>query len=106
MPLPGELLFQPRKNLHHRGILLAQALRELDHKRPANRLSFSQARRQQRQEFTGLSLCEFEKFVGDCVGFIAFGSRRNDSRSQAAKILDQRQPQADRNSPKFANRER
>ena len=104
--LLAELFFQPAKNLHHRGVLLAQPLGELDHERPANRLSFSHPRRQKRQDFTGLSLREFEEFVGERVRLVTFGSRRNNSRSEAAKILNQRQPQGDGNGPQLANRKR
>ncbi len=55
-----QLFFKPLSNRHHRRILFAQALRELDHERLRNFFAFAEAFGDQRHERRRLARGEFE----------------------------------------------
>ncbi len=95
---------EPVERRRHRGILLAQTLDELDRERPG------EGRRLEHLDHLGRRglgpAARAEQQVGDAVGLVAREAAGGDALGQAPEILDEHDPQRDRQRPQLADRQR
>ncbi len=101
----GQVLLDPRQRQRQRGAARVQPARQLgDEGRRHRRVGPRHVGDDQDQPLRVL-LGHVEHAVGPAVGELALADRRGDAHGDAAQVLDQRQPQHDRDRPQLAELE-
>ncbi len=103
-PLGREELLQPAEGGGDRRVLIAQALEELDAGRRRERRTREPAQRCRRD--LRAVRAEAEQAVGELVRLLARCPAAHDLLGEAAEVLDEEDPQADRDRPELADRQR
>ena len=103
-PLGCQELLQPAEGGRDRRVLVAQTLEQLDPGRRRQRGARQPPQGCRRG--LGAVLAETEQAVGELVGLLACRPAAHDLLREAAKVLDEEDPQADRDRPQLADRQR
>ena len=103
-PLTGQALVQPEQRRGDRGILIAQPLDEL-HRERRHQPSVLERGEGRRHRLHGRAL-QSKEIVGERVGRLACRSPADDGLGQASQILDEQDPQGDRDRPQLSDRQR
>ena len=107
--LRGEASLEPRQGRRHPRVLVPQPLHELDGKRlrQGGLLVIAQEQEQgDRVGRVGRMRVHAQEPVGQGVCFLACGAARHDAARAAAKVLDEHDPQRDRDRPQLPDRQR
>ena len=103
-PLGGQTLIQPQERGGDGRILIAQALDELDGERGHER-ALAEPLQPDRRRINRVA-ADAEHVVREGVGLLARGAPPHDRLRHAAEILDEHDPDRDRDRPELADRER
>ncbi len=103
-PLRRQAVVEPAQHRRHRGVLIAQALHQLDRKGAGHdRLrELAQGRVEQRGGGDAVG----ENAIGEGIGGLAGGATAHDPLGGAAQVLDQHDAQRDRHRPELADGQR
>ena len=104
VPCGREELLEPAERGRDRRVLVAQPLEELD--RAAVGSAARESRRRDAAAASGLVRAEAEQAVGELVRRLARRPAAHDLLREAAEVLDEEDPQADRDRPQLADRQR
>ena len=102
----GEALLDPGERQRQRGALSLQPARELGDERAHHRRVRARHVGDHQDQALRIVLGDLHHLVGPRVGPVALERPGGDARADAAQVLDQRQPQHDRDGPQLAQLER
>ena len=105
-PVLGESLLDPGQRQCQRRALALQAARELRHERARHRRVRTRHVGDHQDQALRILLRDLQHPVGPRIGQVAIDRRRRERDAHATQVLDQRQPQHDRDGPQLAQLER
>src|ERR1043165_1617558 len=96
-------LLEAVEDTYHNRVLIAQALNQMHDESPAKLLAPFPTLSDDGEQLFGRPRGHVEQFVREHVRLFSLFARGADTRGQAAQVFDERQAQADRQSPDFAD---